>query len=355
MVTQSSNGRPVRLPGAQKTPDELWNILHGSTGNAVEDPYNYFGGTYINDVLGKQTPEYFDEQVANNANGSGGAQRTALRRRVLGPGRTTAWSPEPEVVKDAAYYEKLAADRLGTSDWGGLRSRAEESVAQADARVRAMYRTLRAEQEKQQAETEASRSAAGQSIEASADQAAADIASAYAAAQNQQADLAARLGVEAAFPGATTMGEGSARNQAAAELAGQSAANANTADTQSQLEYQRGQQDVLGLEGASTTAGFQNDLLNRLAQLDFQASQEARNLPGEQLALAQQLRGWDQSFEPASLSFAEQLQLQQLSADNSLSLAKRKDEMFRFFADKKGMDDAAAAQAVNDYFAGTTQ
>lgn len=349
MVTQASSS--VKVPGTNQTPKGLWDILHGGGSGAMNPAVTASTSTKPYTMVGTNmayvpSADSLDNILAGMPD-TAARDRTAIRRRVL-PGRTTAWTPEAEVVKDAAYYEALAAQRLGGSDWEGLRNRSEESVAQADARVRAMYRTLRAEQDRQKAETEASRTAAGENLEASADKAAADIEAAYANAQQQQADLTARLGVEEAFPAATTMAEGSARNQAVAELAGQSATNANTADLNSQLEYQRGQQDALGLEGATVRSGFQSDLLNRLAELDFQASQEARNLPGERLAMAQQLRSWDQSFEPQGLTPEQELAALEFGAGQESDQRAMEWEVYSYFYDKTN-DAAQAAELTNQY------
>jgi hypothetical protein len=98
------------------------------------------------------------------------SSRASVRSRI--PNRTTAWTPEPPVVKDAAYYMNLATQGLGGVDYSGLRTRAQESVSATDERVKAMYRAMREIQAEEAANREASRSEAGQSITASADQAA---------------------------------------------------------------------------------------------------------------------------------------------------------------------------------------
>jgi hypothetical protein len=136
---------------------------------------------------------------------------------------------------------------------------------------------------------------------------------------------------------------------------GQISGNLNTELGQGEAAFNQQTRDITGLEGANFRSTMQNDLLNRLAELDAAQQQQNQQLPMQRLQYAQQLRGYDQSFEPQGLSFAEQLELQQLAADSTLSLAQRQDEMFRFFMDKKGMDPATASQAVNDYFTGPTQ
>ena len=281
--------------------------------------------------------------------------RATVRARI--PNRITAFTPEPPVVKDAAYYMNLATQGLGGVDYSGLRTRAQESVAGTDERVKAMYRAMREIQAEEAANREASRSEAGQSITASADQAATDIAQGYENAIGSLADEMAALGIgeTLAQEPAQRVAAESGRNQAISRQLGQISGNLNTELGQGESAFNQQTRDITGLEGANFRSTMQNDLLNRLAELDAAEQQQNQQLPMQRLAYAQDLRGYDQSFEPQGLSFAEQLQLQQLAADSTLSLAQRQDEMFRFFMDKKGMDPATASQAVNDYFTGTTQ
>jgi hypothetical protein len=311
-------------------------------------------GTYqsIPDLLtrGPKAPTY------NTSFSDAAAGRADLRRRVL-PGKTTAWTPEPPVVKDAAYYMNLATQGLGGVDYSGLRTRAQESVSGADERVKAMYRAMREIQAEEAATREASRNEAGQSITASADQAASDIAQGYENAIGALADEMAALGLADTLGSQSTQRivADSGRNQAISRQLGQISGNLNTQMGQADSAFNQQTRDITGLEGADFRSTMQNDLLNRLAELDAAEQQQNQQLPMQRLQYAQDLRGYDQSFEPQGLSFEEQLQLQQLAADSSLSLAQRQDEMFRFFMDKKGMDPATASQAVNDYFTGTTQ
>lgn len=281
--------------------------------------------------------------------------RASVRARI--PNRVTAFTPEAPVDKDAAYYMNLATQGLGGVDFSGLRSRAQESVSATDERVKAMYRAMREIQAEEAANREASRSEAGESITTSADQAASDIAQGYENAISSLADEMAALGIgeTLAQEPAQRVAADSGRNQATSRQLGQISGNLNTELGQGESAFNQQTRDITGLEGANFRETMQSDLLNRLAELDAAEQQQNQQLPLQRLQYAQALQGYDQSFEPPTLSFSEQLQLQQLAADSSIGLAQRQDEMFRFFMDKKGMDPAAAAQAVNDYFTGTTQ
>jgi hypothetical protein len=289
----------------------------------------------------------------------GGYNPDGSSKKVTAPGFGSylRGSVEPPVVKDAAYYMNLATQGLGGVDYSGLRTRAQESVSGADERVKAMYRAMREIQAEEAATREASRNEATQSITSSADQAAADIAQGYNNALSSLAAEMADLGVEQAIAQepAQRIAAESGRNQAVSRQLGQISGNLNTQMGQADSAFNQQTRDITGLEGADFRSTMQNDLLNRLAELDAAQQQQNQQLPMQRLQYAQDLRGYDQSFEPQGLSFAEQLQLQQLAADSTLSLAQRQDEMFRFFMDKKGMDPATASQAVNDYFTGPTQ
>lgn len=263
----------------------------------------------------------------------------------------------PPVVKDASYYMQQAAELYPGIDFSGLRDRAQTSVSETDARVKAMYKAMREIQAEEAANRDASRSAAGESIAQSADKAAADIAQGYDNAIKALSSEMTALGLAetlAQEPAQRTAAE-SGRQQAISRQIGQISGNLNTELGQADSAYNQQIRDVTGLEGVDFRSQLQKDLLNQLANYDMAEQQQNQDLALKRLQYAQGLRGYEQSFEPQGLSVSEQLEAQRIANDASQSLAQRQDAMFQFFMDKKGMDPATAAQAVNDYFAGANQ
>lgn len=330
-----------------------------------------FGGKYVNNIGGRRyagspvavtptpAPTYPQGMGQFGAGYSAdGVSKPATAQGFAGYYNTSMNAPKtPEVIKDAAYYMNLATQGLGAVDFSGLRTRAQESVAGADERVKAMYRAMREIQAEEAANREASRSAAGEAITTSANQAATDIAQGYENAISALADEMAALGIgeTLAQEPAQRVAAESGRNQAISRQLGQISGNLNTELGQGESAFNQQTRDITGLEGADFRSTLQNDLLNRLAELDADEQRQNQNLPRQRLQYAQDIRRYEQGFQPQGLSFDEQMQLEQLASDGRLSLAQRQDEMFRFFMDKKGMDPATASQAVNDYFTGTTQ
>lgn len=309
-------------------------------GGAIANPYKL--------ETGLQRPA---DRLAPDAS----AGRVDVRRRI--PQRTTAWTPAPEVVKDADYYMQQAAALFPGIDFSGLRSRAETSVSDADARVKAMYRAMRDIQAEEAANREASRTAAGEAITTSAEQAASDIQQGYNNAISALADEMAALGIgeTLAQEPAQRVAQDSGRQQAISRQLGQISGGLNRELGQSESAFNQQIRDVTGLEGVNFRSQLQSDLLNRLAQLDMAEQQQNQDLALQRLNYAQGLRGFEQSFEPQGLSVSDQLEAQRIANDASQSLAQRQDALFMFFVDKKGMDPASAAQAVNDYFTGANQ
>jgi hypothetical protein len=276
------------------------------------------------------------------------ASRADVRRRI--PNRTTAWTPEPPVVKDAAYYMNLATQGLTGVDFSGLSSRAQQSVAGADERVKAMYRAMREIQAEESANREASRSEAGQAITASADQAASDIAQGYNNAIGALADEMAALGLADTLGSQNTqrIAADSGRNQAISRQLGQISGNLNTQLGQADSAFNQQTRDITGLEGANFRSTMQSDLLNRLAELDAAQQQQNQQLPLQRLQYAQGLRGYDQSFEPYTPSFSEQLDAQKLINSQAQSQTKLFNDAFLQFI-QAGDDEATALQKAQDY------
>lgn len=263
----------------------------------------------------------------------------------------------PTIVKDADYYLQQAAALLPGIDFSGLRSRAQTSVSDADARVKAMYRAMRDIQAEEAANREASRTAAGEAITTSAEQAASDIQQGYNNAISALADEMAALGIgeTLAQEPAQRVAQDAGRQEAISRQLGQISGSLNRELGQSESAFNQQIRDVTGFEGVNFRSQLQNDLLNRLAQLDMAEQQQNQDLALQRLNYAQGLRGFEQSFEPQGLSVSDQLEAQRIANDASQSLAQRQDALFMFFVDKKGMDPASAAQAVNDYFTGANQ
>jgi hypothetical protein len=280
--------------------------------------------------------------------------RASVRGRI--PTRTTAFTPEPPVVKDAAYYMNLATQQLPGIDFSGLQARAKTSVSDTDARVKAMYRAMRDIQAEEAATREGSRTAAGESIATSATQAASDIQQGYDNAISSLADEMAALGLgeTLAQEPAQRVAAESGRNQAISRQLGQISGNLNTELGQGESAFNQQTRDITGLEGVDFRSQLQSDLLNQLAQLDMAQQQQNQQLPMQRMNYAQGLRGYDQSFEPYTPSFSEQLDAQRLAGSASASEQKRFDDAFFKFYTETG-DQARAYQMAQDYINGVSQ
>lgn len=287
----------------------------------------------------------------------GGGSKPATAQGFGGYYNTSMNAPKtPEVVKDASYYMGQAQNLLTGVDYSGLRDRAQSSVSDVDARVKAMYRAMRGIQAEEAANREASRTAAGESITQSADKAASDIQQGYDNAISSLADEMAALGIgeTLAQEPAQRVAAESGRQQAISRQLGQISGNLNTELGQGESAFNQQTRDITGQEGADFRSQLQSDLLNRLAELDMAQQQQNQTLPQQQMAYAQQLRSYDQSFEPYTPSFSEQLDAAKISGSASAAQQKRFDDaFFKFFAETK--DEAKAYQMAQDYINGISQ
>jgi hypothetical protein len=280
-----------------------------------------------------------------------GASRPATAQGFAGYYNTSMNAPKaPEVVKDANYYMQQASNLLTGLDFSGLRDRAQASVSDVDARVKAMYKAMRDIQAQEATNREASRTAAGESIAQSADQAASDIQQGYDNAISSLAQEMAALGMgeTLAQEPAQRVAAESGRQQAISRQLGQISGNLNTTLGQADSAFNQQTRDITGLEGVNFRSQLQNDLLNRLAELDMAQQQQNQNLPQQRLAYANQLRGWDQSFQPQQMSVADTLALQRFSQSQSQADRQFQKEIYDMFL-QQTKDPAQASTLTTQY------
>jgi len=260
-------------------------------------------------------------------------------------------SRNPPVVKDADYYLQQAAALLPGIDFSGLRDRASTSVSDADARVKAMYRAMRDIQAEEAANREASRTAAGEAISTSAEQAASDIQQGYDNAISALANEMAALGIgeTLAQEPAQRVAQDAGRQQAISRQLGQISGNLNRELGQSESAFNQQIRDVTGLEGVNFRSQLQNDLLNRLAQLDMAEQQQNQDLALQRLNYAQGLRGFEQSFEPQQMSVEDTLAMQRFSADQARADRDYYRQIVEMFLNPDGSNYDEATQLANRF------
>lgn len=244
-------------------------------------------------------------------------------------------APE-EPVKDFMYYWNLMN---GLTDQGAnfdiLRNRYKESAADVQERTAAMYRALQGQRETAAGTYGDIRNETGANIQQNADAAAADIQDAYNNAYQTQANQLAELGIADTLLSSANqnMMEDSGYNQGLAEQLGSAYANANELGRASDLGFNQDMIGVAGFADAETRANIDQQLLNQLANLDFQQSQQnydrSMNMLGQATgaqALDAALSGapsWEQQQAALDYQSGNSQWLQQFQADTYLKLLEQ--------------------------------
>lgn len=270
---------------------------------------------------------------------------------IKGPAELGSVDPSaPAPGINMPEFLKQAAGLITGVDYSGVANDYSAIAAKARARIGAMYKALQGERQAAEAVYSGYRDAANQSIGASADKAASDIATAYQNASDQQASEMAALGLAdtLAQSAAQNTAEDQGYNASRAVQMGASYKNANELGRASDLAYNQGMIGAAGFAGAEGKAQIDQQLSQLLAQLAMAQQQSNAQLPFQQMQYAQGLQSMWQAQHP-QLSIDDQIALQRINSYNTRYENQRRDAQYWKFRDS-GMDDAAAKQAVNDYF-----
>jgi hypothetical protein len=250
-------------------------------------------------------------------------------------------------------WMQQARDTLQGPDYSASIAQLQANAAAARARVASLYRALQNERRDAESIYQGYRDTAEESIGASADQASADIAAGYESALQNQAGEMAALGLADTLAQSATsnMAEDQGYNMATSAKLGNAYQNANTLGGAADLAYNQGMIGSAGFASAEGQAQIDQQLSNLLANLAMRQQESNAQLPMQRLQYAQGLQGLYQADQPAGLSPSDEIALQRIAADETRTINQRKDDMYQFFVEKMQMDDMAAKQAVNDYFA----
>jgi hypothetical protein len=229
-------------------------------------------------------------------------------------------APDVSPVQDLQYWLDQARG-MDTTDWAGLQSGYQDVASQAKNRIAAMYRALQGERKQSGKQYEADRAAAAASISGAADTAANDIKAAYENAYQNQANVAAQLGLDnpLANEAMTAMGTRAAENQATTRNNQARFLSNNATSLADSLAFNR---DMIGGAGFASNEGQANIeslLMNRLNDLQL-AKQQSGSL-SKLLPLAQGLQQFDASLTPG-MTFDQQLSAARQAADQQLAMQK---------------------------------
>jgi hypothetical protein len=166
----------------------------------------------------------------------------------------------------------------GGTDFGALEAQLRQNAANADAKLTAMYNQLRGSIDADASTIGQTYDTGAQGLQQSAEQAQATINNAYQAARDAQTQQFQQLGIGDAAGVLAAQGGNAAADQANAigNIAQNSGANQQQLDQNrtSALTYNTNIGNAAGLEGAIQRAAVQQELANRLAELQTQQSQE---------------------------------------------------------------------------------
>lgn len=201
-------------------------------------------------------------------------------KRAVAPRRQEQQSEQGAQLTFADYLRMANEMGLGggNTDYSALMNQLRANAMNADAKLAAMYNQL-------QGSIDADASVIGQTYDAgaagltqNADQAQATINNAYQAARDAQTQQFQQLGIGDAAGVLAAQGGNAAADQANAigNVAQNSGANQQQLGQNrvAALNYNIGIGNAAGLEGAVQRAAVQQELANRLAELQTQQSQE---------------------------------------------------------------------------------
>lgn len=187
---------------------------------------------------------------------------------------------KPETISDILARYMAMANGLGLggngsgTDYSALTNQLRSNAAQGDARLAAMYNQLQNSFKADAPGIAQNFDSAGNAIGQNAAAATAGVNSAYQAARDAQTKQLAALGIGDAAAVLASNGGLAARDQAAAasNIQQNQAANANqnTQQKTSALNYNTGIANAAQLEGATQRATLQQQLANKLAELQTQ-------------------------------------------------------------------------------------
>lgn len=193
----------------------------------------------------------------------------------------------------------------GGTDFGALEAQLRQNAANADAKLAAMYNQLRGSIDADAAVIGQTYDAGAAGLTQNADQALGTINNAYQAARDAQTQQFQQLGIGDAAGVLAAQGGNAAADQANAigNVAQNSGANQQQLGQNrvAALNYNTGIGNAAGLEGAVQRAAVQQELANRLAELQTQQSQEGsqrqQNLFQAALGMAQNPGIFDPNYQ----------------------------------------------------------
>lgn len=217
------------------------------------------------------------------------------------------------------------------TDYSALIAQLKANASEGDARLNAMYNQLRGSIEGDAPVISQNYDSAGGAIASNGAQAAAQTAQGYQQARDAQSQQLAALGIQDAagvLASAGNLAGGDAAHANANIAQNQEAnANQNVQHKASALDYNVNIGNAAGLDGATQRAKLQQDLANKLAELQSAQAQGASQGKKDSFSAALQLMGIDNNASAASGKAAQQdfenqlaaakLQLEQAKAQGS--------------------------------------
>jgi hypothetical protein len=250
-----------------------------------------------------------------------------------GIGAFTKPQPQQEPQqRQLTFADYLAmANQMGLggdgTDYSALERQLRANASEGDAKLKAMYGQLRSSIDADEAGIAQNYDRGRSGIEGAARQAAAETNSGYDAARAAQTQQMKALGIEQAAAVLAGQGGAAASDQAAANANiaqnKQAGVTQNRANRSAAVNYNTGIGNAAGLEGQVQRAALQQQLANKLAELQTAQSESQAGGQKDVFSAALQLYGMDQEAAGGAAAAQQQDFENQLSTWRSSREASR--------------------------------
>lgn len=283
-----------------------------STPESIRDGFGNFrpGGMNGDSFRSRPTPKPLNADQATRKQDPRGVKdrqeplmQRNINRLMEGPPVAEA---EEEAEMSFADYLRIARGMMDESsspgtDYSALEGQLRNNASQGDARLEAMFRQLGGSIAADAPVIQQAYTDAGASMKTSADEAAASSNAGYDSARAGQSEQLRALGIEQAAGTIASKGTGSTQEQGRTnENIQEGLAAGQTLNTQkmtSSLDFNRGVGNAAQLAGATQRAGLQQQLAQKLAELQVAQSEEnsSRSMRNDDQAWSRagMLADWD--------------------------------------------------------------
>lgn len=283
MAVKKNTVRVTRRAGSGSGSDGPAPVVPGLFYDAPGDNSKIEGGIRFPDLfglgLGNAGISFGPSATFPNGTRFGFGANTAPVKRAVAP-RAKPQAQDRAPLTFADYLQMANEMGLGGSgtDYAALMNQLRANAANADAKLAAMYGQLQNSIDADAAGIAQNFDTNGQNLNQNAASALDTINNAYQAARDAQTQQFQQLGIQDAAGVLAAQGGAAAGDQANAvgNVAQNSGANAqqNAQNRTAALNYNTGISNAAGLEGAVQRAAVQQELANRLAELQTQQSSE---------------------------------------------------------------------------------